>query len=78
MYYNFTRLIPILFQLFRLKDKELRKTMYLHICAHLRRLSMKSQNKKILKWVQQFLFKILKDTDVMIVKKSMDIIIYMF
>lgn len=72
------RLVPVFFKLFLIPDKELRKTMYIHMVSNIRKISRKSQYTKTLRFIQDFLFKTLKNENLLLVKKSMDMIVSMF
>ena len=68
-------LLPTLFQLFRCKDKPMRKLLFSHIVNDIKRVNKIRQNHKLNNTLQNFMFTMLKDESVMAAKKSLDVMI---
>ena len=52
--------------------------MYIHMIANIRKISRKSQYVKTMRFIQDFLFQTLRNENMLLVKKSMDLIVSMF
>jgi protein SDA1 len=71
-------LLPVLFKLFRVHDKVLRRTVYFHILADIQRLNKKSKNSAVNRVLQNFMYSMLGDSFRIAAKKSLDIMIQLY
>ncbi len=69
------RLLPVLFRLFRVPDKEVRQLMFSHIISDIRRLNRKTHNQKLNTALQNFMLTMLKDENATVAKKALDVLI---
>ncbi|KAL0480499.1 hypothetical protein AKO1_010996 [Acrasis kona] len=70
--------LPVLFKIFRIHDKSLRKIVYLHIVADITRLNQKTKNSAINRSLQNFMFSMLKDSFRIAAKTSLDVMIQLY
>jgi len=56
-------LLPFLFRLFRINDKELRRHTLSHIINDIKRLNVKSKSQKVNATLQNFMYKVLEEDD---------------
>jgi hypothetical protein len=68
-------LLPALFKLFRVPDKNLRKLLFSHIVNDIRLVNRKTKNVKLNNSLQSFMFTMLKDEHVAAARKSLDVMI---
>ncbi|KAK2958692.1 putative Protein SDA1 like protein [Blattamonas nauphoetae] len=71
-------LIPIMFKLFLIPDRECRDTIYFSLISFLKKYSTKTQYSNKMKAIQQFLYASMRDETPIIAKKAMDIVIALF
>ncbi|KAL9649424.1 hypothetical protein ABK040_016206 [Willaertia magna] len=71
-------LIPILFKLFRVHDKVLRRSIYKHIISDISKINLKKRNVAVNKSLQNFVFSMLKDSFRIAAKKSLQILIHLY
>ena len=72
------KLLQLSFILFRCQDKSLRALLYSHIIQDVKRLNEKSQNLRVNKQLQNFLYKMLEDQHDMAAKKSLDVMVELY
>ncbi len=70
--------LQLSFILFRCQDKNLRALLYNHIINDVKRLNEKSNNVKINKQLQNFLYKMLDDNNGIAAKKSLDVMVDLY
>ncbi|XP_017789380.1 PREDICTED: protein SDA1 homolog [Habropoda laboriosa] len=73
-----TVLLSLFFQLLRCQDKNLRQFLETHIIADIKNVNAKQKNAKINTTLQNFMFSMLKDSNVRAAKMSADIMIELF
>ncbi|XP_065578195.1 protein SDA1 homolog isoform X2 [Artemia franciscana] len=73
-----TVLLTLFFQLLRCQDKSLRKFLTTHIVTDIKNINSKSRNMKINNVLQNFMYGMLKDTNVTAAKLSLDIMIQLY
>ncbi|WIA17645.1 hypothetical protein OEZ85_014450 [Tetradesmus obliquus] len=67
-------LLPLLFKLFRVNDKQLREMLFRHIIADLKAANQKGRNERLNRAVQAFLFNVLADDSELAAKKSLAVL----
>ncbi|RDD43610.1 Protein SDA1-like protein [Trichoplax sp. H2] len=73
-----TSLLELFFELFRCKDKLLRKTLYNHIVADISNINLKHKNNKVNKALQGFMYKVLCDGDALATRYSVEVMIELY
>nr|CAG4641542.1 EOG090X030C [Eurycercus lamellatus] len=73
-----TALLTLFFQLFRCPDKELRAFLKNHIITDIKNVNSKSKNVKLNNVLQNFMFGMLKDTNAIAAKMSLDVMIDLY
>nr|XP_033339021.1 protein SDA1 homolog isoform X1 [Megalopta genalis]XP_033339022.1 protein SDA1 homolog isoform X1 [Megalopta genalis] len=73
-----TVLLRLFFQLLRCQDKNLREFLETHIIADIKNINIKQKNTKINTTLQNFMFSMLKDSNVRAAKMSADIMIELY
>ncbi|XP_076285077.1 SDA1 domain containing protein Mys45A [Lasioglossum baleicum] len=73
-----TVLLRLFFQLLRCQDKNLREFLETHIIADIKNINAKQKNAKINTTLQNFMFSMLKDSNVRAAKMSADIMIELY
>jgi protein SDA1 len=71
-------LLPLCFKLFRVHDKDLRKLVYHHIVADIRRHNKNRRNVSLNKQLQNFMFTMLQDPSQIAQKKSLDVMVELY
>jgi len=71
-------LIPVLFKLFRVHDKTLRRMVYKHILGDITKINMKKKNANVNRSLQNFVFSMLKDSFRIAAKKSLQLLITLY
>lgn len=71
-------ILPVLFKLFKCKDKELRKFLHQGLISDLKALNMVSRNHSINKKLQNFIFEMLKDPNETASKRAMSVMIELY
>ena len=70
--------MPVLFKLFKCKDKELRKFLHNGIISDLKRLNLEHRNHSINKKMQTFIFEMLQDANETATKRSLAVMIELY
>ncbi|CAL7948069.1 unnamed protein product [Xylocopa violacea] len=73
-----TVLLSLFFELLRCKDKNLRQFLQLHIITDIKNVNTRQKNAKINTTLQNFMFSMLKDSNVRAAKMSADIMIELY
>ncbi|GFU16644.1 protein SDA1 homolog [Nephila pilipes] len=73
-----TDLITLFFELLRCKDKVLRKLLQSHIVSDLKKVNAKHKNLKVNTVLQNFMFKMLADSNVTAARMSLDIMVELY
>ncbi|XP_076161798.1 protein SDA1 homolog isoform X2 [Ptiloglossa arizonensis] len=73
-----TVLLSLFFQLLRCQDKNLRQFLETHIIADIKNINAKQKNAKLNTTLQNFMFSMLKDSNVKAAKMSADIMIELY
>nr|CAG4649176.1 EOG090X030C [Scapholeberis mucronata] len=73
-----TALLTLFFQLFRCQDKELRVFLKNHIITDIKNVNSKAKNIKLNNVLQNFMFGMLKDSNVTAAKMSLDVMIDLY
>ncbi|XP_053987037.1 protein SDA1 homolog [Hylaeus volcanicus] len=73
-----TVLLSLFFQLLRCQDKNLRQFLQAHIIADIKNVNAKQKNAKLNTTLQNFMFSMLKDSNVRAAKMSADIMIELY
>lgn len=73
-----TDLISLFFSLLRCKDKVLRKYLQVHIITDIKNINAKHKNVKVNSTLQNFLFQMLSDNNVLAAKMSLDVMIELY
>ncbi|XP_028397743.1 protein SDA1 homolog isoform X2 [Dendronephthya gigantea] len=73
-----TSLLELFFLLFRCKDKLLRKTLYSHIVTDIRNVNAKHKNNKVNSTLQNFMYTMLNDSNLVAAKKSLDVMVELY
>lgn len=71
-------IMPVLFKLFKCKDKELRKFLHNGLISDLKRLNLEHRNNSINKKMQSFIFEMLKDANETATKRSLAVMIELY
>eukprot|EP00667_Euglena_gracilis_P002698 EG_transcript_2702 len=71
-------LLPFLFKLFKLHDKELRRNVLSHIINDVKRLNSKSKNQKINSILQNYMYKVLEEDDITAAQYSLIVMIDLY
>ncbi|KAJ3114522.1 Protein SDA1 [Phlyctochytrium bullatum] len=71
-------LMPLFFQLFRVKDKELRKLLHSHIVSDIKNSNAKAKNNRMNKTLQNYMYKMLHDPVEIAAKKSLDVMVDLY
>ncbi|XP_020617627.1 protein SDA1 homolog [Orbicella faveolata] len=73
-----TSLLELFFALFRCKDKLLRQVLYSHIVTDIKNINAKHKNNKVNTTLQNFMYTMLRDTNVIAAKKSLDVMVELY
>lgn len=73
-----TSLLSLFFTLFRAKDKQLRSLLHNHIVNDIKNANAKSKNNKLNKTLQNFMYTMLKDSNEIAAKKSLEVMIDLY
>nr|CAG4640710.1 EOG090X030C [Eulimnadia texana] len=73
-----TALLTLFFQLLRCPDKELRSFLHTHIVTDIKNVNSKAKNPRLNNVLQNFMFGMLKDTNVIAAKMSLDVMIELY
>ncbi|TPX68745.1 hypothetical protein SpCBS45565_g02932 [Spizellomyces sp. 'palustris'] len=73
-----TSLLSLFFTLFRAKDKQLRTLLHSHIVNDIKNANAKSKNNKLNKTLQNFMYTMLKDSNEIAAKKSLEVMIDLY
>lgn len=73
-----TSLLELFFALFRCKDKLLRQLLYSHIVTDIKNINAKHKNNKVNTTLQNFMYTMLRDTNVIAAKKSLDVMVELY
>ncbi|KAJ3045511.1 Protein SDA1 [Rhizophlyctis rosea] len=73
-----TSLLSLFFTLFRCKDKALRQLLHNHIVNDIKAANVKAKNNKLNKTLQNFMYTMLKDTNEIAAKKSLEVMIDLY
>lgn len=71
-------ILPVLFKLFKCKDKELRKFLHLGLISDMKHLNQEGKNHSINKKLQTFIFDMLKDPNETASKRSLAVMIELY
>ncbi|KAJ8903954.1 hypothetical protein NDN08_000485 [Rhodosorus marinus] len=71
-------MVPVLFQLLSVRDKELRKSISASIISSLQHANKKHRNEAVVKSLQKFMYKTIEGSDVALVKRSVGLSIELF
>jgi protein SDA1 len=71
-------LLPLFFQLFRVPDKKLRELLHRHIINDIKRLNLKKKDEKTNKALQNYMYKMLQDSNRTAARKSLEVIIELY
>lgn len=71
-------LLPAMFKLFRVHDKVLRKLVFHHIIADIVRINEKKLDVGLNRYLQNFMYQMLKDPNRVAAKKSLDVMIQLY
>ncbi|XP_041054621.1 protein SDA1 homolog isoform X1 [Carcharodon carcharias] len=75
---NPTSLLELFFELLRCHDKLLRKTLYMHIVTDIKNINAKHKNNKVNTVLQNFMYSMLRDSNSIAAKMSLDIMIELY
>ncbi|XP_030046506.1 protein SDA1 homolog isoform X1 [Microcaecilia unicolor] len=75
---NPTSLLELFFELLRCHDKLLRKTLYTHIVTDIKNINSKHKNNKVNTALQNFMYTMLRDSNVLAAKISLDVMIELY
>uniref|UniRef100_A0A8C5LTD7 Protein SDA1 n=1 Tax=Leptobrachium leishanense TaxID=445787 RepID=A0A8C5LTD7_9ANUR len=75
---NPTAILELFFELLRCHDKILRKTLYTHIVTDIKNINAKHKNNKVNTTLQNFMYTMLRDNNVMAAKISLDVMIELY
>ncbi|XP_061118885.1 protein SDA1 homolog [Conger conger] len=75
---NPTGLLELFFELLRCHDKLLRKTLFMHIVADIKNINAKHKNNKVNTTLQNFMYTMLRDSNALAAKISLDIMIELY
>lgn len=75
---NSSSLLSLFFKLFSVHDKQLREMLYKHIVSDIKRLNATHKDNAVNKSLQNFMYTMLSDSDVIAAKKSLDIMIELY
>ncbi|KAI9101944.1 SDA1-domain-containing protein [Phlyctochytrium arcticum] len=73
-----TSLLSLFFTLFRVRDKQLRSMLHNHIVNDIKNANAKSKNNKLNKTMQNFMYTMLKDSNEIAAKKSLEVMIDLY
>ncbi|XP_041359788.1 protein SDA1 homolog [Gigantopelta aegis] len=73
-----TSVLELFFQLFRCQDKVLRKTLYSYIVNDIKNVNSKHKNVKLNKTLQNFMYTMLRDSNAVAAKMSLDVMIELY
>nr|CAG4643804.1 EOG090X030C [Lepidurus arcticus] len=73
-----TALLTLFFQLLRCQDKELRSFLKTHIITDIKNVNAKAKNQKLNSTLQNFMYGMLKDSNVTAAKMSLDVMIDLY
>ncbi|XP_029644018.1 protein SDA1 homolog [Octopus sinensis] len=71
-------LLQLFFQLFICSDKLLRKTLYSYVVSDIYNVNAKHKNGKLNRTLQNFMYDMLKDSNAIAAKKSLDVMIELY
>lgn len=71
-------ILPVLFKLFKCKDKELRKFLHQGLISDLKRLNQDAKNNAVNKKLQTFIYDLLKDPNETASKRSLAVMIELY
>eukprot|EP00013_Stygamoeba_regulata_P004793 CAMPEP_0177631036 /NCGR_PEP_ID=MMETSP0447-20121125/1534_1 /TAXON_ID=0 /ORGANISM="Stygamoeba regulata, Strain BSH-02190019" /LENGTH=454 /DNA_ID=CAMNT_0019132491 /DNA_START=383 /DNA_END=1744 /DNA_ORIENTATION=+ len=70
--------LPMMFKLFRCRDKELRQSVFAHIVADIKNLNKKARNQGLNRKLQNFMYAMLEDSEENAAKKSLEVMIELY
>jgi protein SDA1 len=73
-----TVISPVLFKLFKCKDKELRKFLHQGLISDMKRLNLESKNTAVNKKLQNFIFEMLQDPNETASKRALAVMIELY
>ncbi|EDO40827.1 predicted protein [Nematostella vectensis] len=73
-----TSILELFFELFRCNDKVLRQVLYTHIVTDIKNMNAKHKNNKVNSTLQNFMYTMLKDSNAVAAKKSLDVLIELY
>ncbi|XP_053317627.1 protein SDA1 homolog [Spea bombifrons] len=71
-------ILELFFELLRCPDKLLRKTLYTHIVTDIKNINAKHKNNKVNTTLQNFMYTMLRDNNVIAAKMSLDVMIELY
>ena len=71
-------ILPVLFKLFKCKDKELRKFLHQGLISDLKRLNQDAKNNAVNKKLQSFIYDLLQDPNETASKRSLAVMIELY
>ena len=71
-------IMPVLFKLFKCKDKELRKFLHGGLVSDLKRLNLESKNNSVNRRMQNFIFEMLQDPNETATKRALAVMIELY
>ncbi|KAJ3388600.1 Protein SDA1 [Lobulomyces angularis] len=72
------KLLSLFFTLFRCQDKMLRALLHSHIVTDIKNMNAKAKNNKLNKTFQNFMYTMLKDTNEIAARKSLEVMIELY
>uniref|UniRef100_A0A8C6KJI8 Protein SDA1 n=1 Tax=Nothobranchius furzeri TaxID=105023 RepID=A0A8C6KJI8_NOTFU len=73
-----TELLELFFELLRCHDKLLRKTLYTHIVSDIKNINAKHKNNKVNTTLQNFMYTMLRDSNPIAAKISLDVMVELY
>ncbi|XP_052282348.1 protein SDA1 homolog isoform X6 [Dreissena polymorpha] len=73
-----TSVLELFFEMFRVQDKLLRKTLYTYIVSDIKTVNQKHKNAKLNTTLQNFMYTMLKDNNPVAAKMSLDVMIELY
>jgi len=73
-----TTLLELFFELFRCKDKILRKTLYNYIIQDIKNINAKHKNSRLNNTLQNFMYTMLRDNNATAAKMSLDVMVELY
>ncbi|CAH2301491.1 SDA1 homolog [Pelobates cultripes] len=71
-------ILELFFELLRCHDKLLRKTLYTHIVTDIKNINAKHKNNKVNTTLQNFMYTMLRDSNVIAAKISLDVMVELY